>query len=597
MSRLVDARTRDEERSVDTQHPRDLGHEPIGVRDVLERLERADDVERLGGEVECERVHRPELDVRPGVAGACVLDRSFGDVDADDATCAVGQESRSIPDAATDVEHFTAFALGDRELVAFEVVGDDSGLGLIGDDALRMRLHARSIVLSAARPLDVIVPSLLGATIVTMGLASSGVPALRDAGRLRWPMLAALAALAAVWALGRPGRLGRPPLLALAAFLALALTSTTWSVLPGLTLGRTVSLILVFAAAVGMAIAVADRRELAVRLADAILAAAVVLAAGGVGLLALDVGRAVQSPAGSQPALYRGLGENPYTVSMLLAFGLPLALAAALRPGGRARRAAAAFAFMLFFGSIVLSGSDGAWAAGLVGAILVIALVPGSTGWRLVAVAGLIAAFAVARVTSPSPPINVEQAVADARASPGRTAGRGYFALSAPGPGGCRQEDELGRPLPGRPSSVPSQLEAFGSGRGQAWKGALEQIGQRPLLGYGFGTEDRVFKNCFYVFEGARPENSYLGLALQLGTLGLGVFAAAAGAIALAAARAVTAASRIERAQVAGLAGAVLAGAALGLVQSYFYAAGNLTTLALWTCALLLVGLAPRRSP
>src|SRR6185436_5784035 len=58
------------------------------------------------------------------------------------------------------------------------------------------------------------------------------------------------------------------------------------------------------------------------------------------------------------------------------------------------------------------------------------------------------------------------------------------------------------------------------SGRSQAWRGALGQVADRPLAGYGFGTEEKVFVDRFYYFLANRVENSFLGTALQLGVVG-----------------------------------------------------------------------------
>ena len=49
-----------------------------------------------------------------------------------------------------------------------------------------------------------------------------------------------------------------------------------------------------------------------------------------------------------------------------------------------------------------------------------------------------------------------------------------------------------------------------------------DQAAERPIAGYGFGTEDTVFVDRFYSFDGGFVENTYLGLFLQLGAAGLG---------------------------------------------------------------------------
>ena len=59
------------------------------------------------------------------------------------------------------------------------------------------------------------------------------------------------------------------------------------------------------------------------------------------------------------------------------------------------------------------------------------------------------------------------------------------------------------------------------SGRTEAWRGALGLAADRPLVGYGFGTEDRTFVDRYVFFNSNVPENSYIGILLQLGLVGL----------------------------------------------------------------------------
>jgi len=65
------------------------------------------------------------------------------------------------------------------------------------------------------------------------------------------------------------------------------------------------------------------------------------------------------------------------------------------------------------------------------------------------------------------------------------------------------------------------------SGRLEAWKAAVSLIMDKPLFGYGFGVEDKLFglkKIMFRVHSGAYAHNSFLGMLLQLGLLGLIIF-------------------------------------------------------------------------
>jgi hypothetical protein len=163
-----------------------------------------------------------------------------------------------------------------------------------------------------------------------------------------------------------------------------------------------------------------------------------------------------------------------------------------------------------------------------------------------------------------------------------------------------RLEDELDRP---QTMKQLSRLDSVltGSGRLQAWVGAIKQGNERPLLGYGFGTEDRVFVDRFYFFQGIRPENSYIGFYLQLGVVGVLLFVA----IGLLLARSfVTAvrrppASPEHRNLTMAVGSATLAGGVIALFQSYVYSVGNIATLTFWACAFLFAAAAsvPRVRP
>lgn len=57
-------------------------------------------------------------------------------------------------------------------------------------------------------------------------------------------------------------------------------------------------------------------------------------------------------------------------------------------------------------------------------------------------------------------------------------------------------------------------------GRLEAWEAARNIISKRPLFGYGFGTEEILFKYhniTFFVHSGGNVHNSFLGLATQIG--------------------------------------------------------------------------------
>jgi O-antigen ligase len=151
-------------------------------------------------------------------------------------------------------------------------------------------------------------------------------------------------------------------------------------------------------------------------------------------------------------------------------------------------------------------------------------------------------------------------------------------------------------PSPATAAAVaPTRRTLFtSSGRRAAWRGAIRQAADRPLLGYGFGTEEDAFVNRYAGFASELPENSYIGAALQLGLAGLGLFLAA---VVLAFGRF---ARRIERwnaaarpcaAACAGGAVAALVGA---ITQSYVFSVGNVATVTAWLSMFLLASATDR---
>jgi hypothetical protein len=129
----------------------------------------------------------------------------------------------------------------------------------------------------------------------------------------------------------------------------------------------------------------------------------------------------------------------------------------------------------------------------------------------------------------------------------------------------------------------------FGSsGRSEAWRGAIGQGNARPLLGYGFGTEERVFDDRYRSYQGDRVENSFIGMYLQLGAVGLAALIALLAAVATAGLRARRSATN------AALLGVVAGGIVLMCGQSFAYSAGNVATLPFWLCACLVAAPAAR---
>ena len=447
-----------------------------------------------------------------------------------------------------------------------------------------------------------VAPALLAATVVVVALGSSSVDALASLGRGgRWPALFLLAAVAALLAVRRGSLLdaAREPLyIAAGGFVGLAALSVVWTVDPALTAQRAISLGTLVLAAAGLGWAARGRPHIAGRLLLGLLAGAAAVAAAGLVVLELSFDDAVQAATVQTPLRYRGLGENPNTVSMLVAIATPLALWAAMTAARGRERTFGLASLLLFYGSIVFSGSRGALLAAFVGSLVVVLGTAPTVSLRLrhagVAAAFFVLGVGLSQLPLPSaPPTVVAVETTPTSTEPG----------PHPSPGTATPEKVPPSELPlgsltdevGRPTTVSGRTLFASSGRLRAWRAAIAQGNSRPLLGFGFGTEDVVFVDRVYTFQSRRPENSLIGMYLQLGLAGVALLLAIA-AVGL------TSAVRAARGGLAGrgvalaVTGVVVAGVVIALVQSYVYAAGNIGTLTVWTCLFLLTVAAPSSS-
>jgi hypothetical protein len=442
-------------------------------------------------------------------------------------------------------------------------------------------------------------------TVVGAVLAAGSVlPLLSFGRRARWAALAFLTVLAVVWAIrrtgARPVRALVPVTLAGATFLVVAYLSVVWSATPGLTLGRATAFAFVLVAAAALAAGAAGSADAVRLVVDGVLLAVAAVAIGGLVVLAVDSDRAIDPATTLTPDRFQGLGGGPNTATMILAVGTPLALEALLGAATKLRRVLAVGLLALVVGSIVASGSRGALLAAFGGLVVYGVLRERGIARRLVAGAAALAALAVAAALMRIPdPL-----------APGATSRRGLIPptfeespIKAKAPYGdanllLRMQDDVGHPGFGVPVEDQRRTLLGSSGRSEAWAGALDQGAERPLAGHGFGTEDKVFVDRYVGFNSNLPENSYLGLFLQLGAAGLVLFGAVVAAIALAVRAAVipkrasgsepqAAFGPAQRHLVAACAGAFAGGLVLALFQSYVYAAGNNATAALWICGFL----------
>jgi O-antigen ligase len=354
----------------------------------------------------------------------------------------------------------------------------------------------------------------------------------------------ALLCAAASWTLN-----GLPwSFLALAAGLvALAVVSAAWSVDASLTLRRAASLAVLFASAAALLMA-SPRRVLI-----GLLTGSVVVGLAGLGMLAFDHDAAVQPASTQYPARFQGFEQNPDTAALLFALTIPIAVYLLLAARTPLARLVLGGALLLFAGSIAASGARGPMLGGLAGTLVVVAAA--SRGRQRLVLAGVtVAVFAA-----------------------------------------CVGISRIPQAEPAPPSSASSAAPTIrrtlftSSGRRAAWAGAIRQAEDRPVAGYGFGTEALVFVNRYAAFDSNLVENSYIGMSLQLGIAGLvlllAVILRALGPFARAPSRGVEAAC----------AGAATAALVVAITQSYLFSVGNIGTATAWI-SLFLVARQPVRA-
>ena len=425
------------------------------------------------------------------------------------------------------------------------------------------------------RALTRLVQVALAATVLAIASGSSSVRWVIEhtRGGIRWGMLFVLCALALVWA-ARRGRAElltlRPPGLACAVFAALAVLSTAWSVAPRLTFERAGTICVLFLAGAALAVAARERPPAVGAVLAGLLAGVVAVALASLLTLAFTHSNAVQPATLAYGARFQGYSQNPNTLGMVLSLGLPIATWFVLASGSTARRAVAVATWLLLFGELAATGSRGSLLAAAAGAVVVVALDRRPASQRVAVAAACLVAFAggtaASRVAKPStqpPPTIPTRLPKDAE-------------LRRP------LETELGAPEPG--AGIQHRGLFSSSGRFRAWRGAIDQADERPIAGYGFGTESRVFVDRYFGLDSDVAENSYVGLYLQLGLAGLVLFLVV-----------------VVRALVAGFRAAasapvavVCAGAVLAVGQSFVYSVGATGTVPFWICIFLTSAVAPR---
>jgi hypothetical protein len=428
--------------------------------------------------------------------------------------------------------------------------------------------------------------TLVGLIVVVALVASHiqpwNTPAFRP---MRTFVLLELAALAVAYLVVTRAKLRfLPGTLVTAAFTLLALLSVTWSPDPGLTVDRAVGFAALVVAAAALALGAVDRPRVASQLMLALLAATTLVAAAGLVELWHAYDQAVLAATRGQGARYNGIGQNPNQIPMLIALTLPFAIWVVRESRGRLRGVAVAVVLLLA-GSLVASGSRGALVAAFVGCVVyLVAAAPHR--WKSSLAVGT-ALFILAALATQLPQPASENP--DLYEEFGSTPRLGPKDLNSRLP----LESEFG--FPGE-NAEPGKTRTlfFTSGRLQAWETAVEQGLGRPIAGFGFGTEDETFVDRSYSFVSNAVENSFIGVFLQLGALGVAMLVVAL-ALPLAAWWRVRSLLDPERREyAAACAGAVVAGIVLAVPQSYLTSVGSPPTAAFWVVFFLLGALSVR---
>ena len=430
-------------------------------------------------------------------------------------------------------------------------------------------------------------PVALFLTIVAFASGSSSILDFKSAGlTARWVCLFALCAIALAlaapklrggvsWFVALPG-----------ALLALAVLSTAWSVAPWTTFERAGTIGTLFA--LGAALAVASRGEPALRrrILVAAGAAAGVIAVAGFVMLVFGVDAASQQVEATSPWRFRGFGENPNTIPLLAAVALPGATWEVLRAESSRLKLGWAFAVAALLATCIATESRGGLLAAFLGVAVVLALLVPRPMHKVASIA-TIAALCLGGVVLrqvEQPPLPATSAtpapvVTTPTMPPPRRRSAHLIGGAAQLPA---RKDEIGAPVFGYSPTTA------GSGRVAEWEGVLDLIRERPFLGFGFGTEPLVFVDRWYYFDGGTAENSFLGMLLQLGVVGLLLFAVIAISLVRRSLRAIGRVHGDERGVVAVGLGVLVAAAALMLIQSYVYSVGNVGSVTVWVTLFVL---------
>jgi hypothetical protein len=315
----------------------------------------------------------------------------------------------------------------------------------------------------------------------------------------RWAALLVLAALL-LPTLRRASRGELRALALLAVVPAVGLLSAAWSVDARLTVERAAT----FAALLWVVAAYAMRwrrepDDLAAFVDSTAVLAGLVLAA--------SVVEGLVSSRGMLAHQFRGVFENPNGLGLFLALTYPFAAAALERRGQVALELA-------YLGACAAAATEARARNGLVVLVLTavgLALAQRRLRWAAGVTVGIAAVVAATL------------ALGSGTLSSGGTPAAGPAPTAPAAP--AKPAHPAPAPAPAAPAAGgESRLARLTGARNEAWSAAVRLLKRKPLLGYGFGTGDRLFARyrvSFVNFEGADPADAYLRTALELGVVGL----------------------------------------------------------------------------
>ncbi len=348
-------------------------------------------------------------------------------------------------------------------------LGAAAGLStaLIPDTLTLVPLFAAVVLSPAGRRVE----RAILVTVIVMMLAQTQIQILRSLQfDLRWVAYGTLLLTGSRLLFSLEDLPPRSVLLVLGAFLALAGASSAYSISPSATAARWIALVLVALAVFGVAYRELSSSEKIERIVVGFVVLGFVGMAAGMLYGLLDDGAWMGNR-------FRGILGNPNTVGSVVGLLSPVAAWWFLHRDPRT----GLLALLVFSSALFLSGSR----AGILATL---------AGSGYVALSALLPAARRKVVL--------------------RHAGAGVLAF-------------IGIVLALMYLVRPETFWIMG-GRTEHWSAAAALISRRPFLGYGFGTEDRLFEWAgikFEVAQGAYMHSTYIGLAAQLGLVGAALFA------------------------------------------------------------------------